>query len=77
MLQAAIDHSQAKVEGTVRLKLFKGGVHVAGRKSAQSLYSERVVTFEDDAGAYDQKDAEGFIKLNALRLRLLARRDRG
>ncbi len=77
MLQAAIDHSQAKVEGTVRLKLFKGGVHVAGRKSAQSLYSERVVTFEDDAGAFDQKDAEGFIKLNALRLRLLARRDRG
>ena len=77
MLQAAIDHSQAKVEGTVRLKLFKGGVHVTGRKSPQSLYSEKVVTFEDDAGAYDQRDAEGFIKLNALRLRLLARRDRG
>ena len=77
MLQALIDHSQAKVEGTVRLKLYKGGVHVTGRKSQQSLYSEKVVTFEDDAGAYDQRDAEGFIKLNALRLRLLAQRDRG
>ncbi|HEY9578839.1 MAG TPA: argininosuccinate synthase [Rhizorhapis sp.] len=76
MLQAAIDHSQAKVAGTVRLKLYKGGVHVIGRKSPYSLYSEKVVTFEDDAGAYDQRDAEGFIKLNALRLRLLARRDR-
>jgi argininosuccinate synthase len=77
MLQALVDHSQSKVEGTVRLKLYKGGVHVTGRKSPQSLYSERVVTFEDDAGAYDQRDAEGFIKLNALRLRLLAQRDRG
>jgi argininosuccinate synthase len=77
MLQVAIDHSQAKVEGTVRLKLYKSAVHVTGRKSPQSLYSERVVTFEDDAGAYDQRDAEGFIKLNALRLRLLAQRDRG
>ncbi|MEO6360853.1 MAG: argininosuccinate synthase [Sphingomicrobium sp.] len=76
MLQAAIDHSQAKVEGIVRMKLFKGAVHVTGRKSPQSLYSEKIVTFEDDAGAYDQKDAQGFIKLNALRLRLLARRDR-
>jgi argininosuccinate synthase len=76
MLQVAIDHSQAKVEGIVRLKLYKGAVHVTGRKSPQSLYSERVVTFEDDAGAYDQRDAEGFIKLNALRLRLLAQRDR-
>jgi len=76
MLQAAIDHSQAKVTGTVRLKLYKGGVHVIGRKSPYSLYSEKVVTFEDDAGAYDQRDAEGFIKLNALRLRLLGRRDR-
>jgi len=75
MLQAAIDHSQAKVEGTVRMKLYKGAVHVTGRRSPQSLYSERVVTFEDDAGAYDQRDAEGFIKLNALRLRLLAQRD--
>ena len=75
MLQAAIDHSQEKVEGTVRLKLFKGAAHITGRKSPQSLYSERMVTFEDDAGAYDQADAQGFIKLNALRLRLLARRD--
>ncbi|RKF19315.1 argininosuccinate synthase [Altericroceibacterium spongiae] len=75
MLQAAIDLSQQKVNGTVRLKLYKGGVHLVGRKSADSLYSERHVTFEDDAGAYDQKDAEGFIKLNALRLRLLAKRD--
>lgn len=75
MLQAAIDHSQEKVTGTVRLKLYKGGVHVIGRKSPFTLYSEKVVTFEDDAGAYDQRDAAGFIKLNALRLRLLGRRD--
>ena len=75
MLQAAIDQSQAKVDGTVRMKLYKGGVHITGRKSPNSLYSEKVVTFEDDAGAYDQRDAEGFIKLNALRLRLLGRRD--
>ncbi|KPF76811.1 argininosuccinate synthase [Blastomonas sp. AAP25] len=74
MLQAAIDHSQARVTGTVRLKLYKGNAWVVGRKSPFSLYSEKVVTFEDDAGAYDQKDAEGFIKLNALRLRLLGRR---
>ena len=77
MLQAAIDHSQAKVDGTVKLKLYKGGCHVIGRRSAHSLYSEKVVTFEDDQGAYDQRDAAGFIKLNALRLRLLGRRDRG
>ena len=77
MLQAAIDHSQAKVSGTVRLKLYKGLASVVGRKSTNSLYSERHVTFEDDAGAYDQKDAAGFIRLNALRLRLLARRDLG
>jgi len=76
MLQAAIDYSQEKVTGTVRLKLYKGGVYVVGRKSPYSLYSEKVVTFEDDAGAYDQRDAAGFIKLNALRLRLLGRRDR-
>jgi len=76
MLQAAIDHSQQKVAGTVRLKLYKGLASVVGRKSPNSLYSERHVTFEDDAGAYDQKDAEGFIKLNALRLKLLAKRDR-
>jgi len=76
MLQAAIDHSQEHVSGTVRLKLYKGLASVVGRKSPNSLYSEKVVTFEDDAGAYDQKDAAGFIKLNALRLRLLAQRGR-
>ena len=76
MIQAACNLSQENVSGTVRLKLYKGQASVVGRKSAQSLYSEAHVTFEDDAGAYDQKDAEGFIKLNALRLRLLARRDR-
>jgi argininosuccinate synthase len=75
MLQAAIDHSQEKVTGTVRLKLYKGSVIVTGRKSPYTLYSEKVVTFEDDQGAYDQRDAAGFIKLNALRLRLLGRRD--
>jgi argininosuccinate synthase len=74
MLQAAIDHSQTLVSGTVRLKLYKGSVQVVGRKSPNSLYSERMVTFEDDAGAYDQRDAQGFITLNALRLRLLGRR---
>ena len=77
MLQAAIDHSQAKVDGEVRMKLYKGATHITGRRSQSSLYSEKVVTFEDDAGAYDQRDAEGFIKLNALRLRLLGRRDQG
>ncbi len=75
MLQAAIDHSQSHVTGTVRLKLYKGSVSVVGRRSDQSLYSEAHVTFEDDAGAYDQKDAAGFIKINALRLRLLAARN--
>ena len=76
MLQAAVDYSQEKVTGTVRLKLYKGSVNVVGRKSPHSLYSARIVTFEDDAGAYDQRDAKGFIKLNALRLRLLGQRDR-
>jgi argininosuccinate synthase len=71
MLQALIDKSQERVEGTVRLKLYKGNATVVGRKSPQSLYSMKHVTFEEDAGAYDQKDAAGFIKLNALRLRLL------
>jgi argininosuccinate synthase len=71
MLQALIDKSQTNVSGTVKLKLFKGSVSVVGRKSPKSLYSEKMVTFEDDRGAYDQKDAQGFIKLNALRLRLL------
>ncbi len=69
MIQAAIDESQKTVEGTVRLKLFKGGIHVEGRKSLTSLYSEDHATFEADT-VYDQRDAEGFIKLNALRLRL-------
>ena len=72
MLQALIDKSQEHVEGEVRLKLYKGNVMVIGRSSPKSLYSDKIVTFEDDAGAYDQKDAEGFIKLNALRLRLSA-----
>ncbi|MEO0785057.1 MAG: argininosuccinate synthase, partial [Pseudomonadota bacterium] len=76
MLQAAIDHSQAHVTGEVTLQLYKGAAHLVARTSPYSLYSEAHVTFEDDAGAYDQKDAEGFIKLNALRLRLLAARDK-
>jgi argininosuccinate synthase len=76
MLQALIDKSQEHVEGEVRLKLYKGNVTVIGRESDKSLYSSTLVTFEDDKGAYDQKDAAGFIKLNALRLRTLAMRDR-
>jgi len=76
MLQAAIDKSQEFVAGSVRLKLYKGNVIVVGRSSPYSLYSEKLVTFEDDQGAYDQKDAQGFIKLNALRLRTLAMRKR-
>jgi argininosuccinate synthase len=76
MLQALIDKSQEFVTGTVRLKLYKGNVAVVGRSSPYSLYSESLVTFEDDKGAYDQKDAQGFIKLNALRLRTLAMRKR-
>ena len=72
MLQAAIDKSQEQVEGTVRLKLYKGNVIVTGRKSPKSLYSMEHVTFEEDS-VYDQRDAQGFINLNALRLRLLNR----
>jgi argininosuccinate synthase len=75
MLQALIDKSQERVEGTVRLKLYKGSARVTGRQSPTSLYSQAHVTFEEDA-VYDQRDAEGFIKLNALRLRLAARRGR-
>ena len=75
MLQAAIDLSQQKVEGEVRLLLHHGLARVIGRRSPTSLYDAATVTFEDDAGAYDQADAAGFIKLNALRLRLLARRN--
>jgi argininosuccinate synthase len=75
MLQAAIDQTQGVVNGVVRLKLYKGGIMVVGRKSeTHSLFDESIATFEDDAGAYDQKDAGGFIKLNALRLRVAARR---
>jgi argininosuccinate synthase len=76
MLQAAIDHSQQWVNGTVRLKLYKGGVYVVGRKSDDTLFDATIATFEDDRGAYDQKDAEGFIRLNALRMRIAARKGR-
>ena len=73
MLQAAIDHTQQVVNGEVRLKLYKGNISIAGRKSeSNSLFDESIATFEDDAGAYNQKDAEGFIKLNALRMRVAA-----
>ena len=72
MMQQMIDASQATVNGDVRLKLYKGNVEVVGRRSDDSLFDEDIATFEDDAGAYDQKDAEGFIKLNALRLRIAA-----
>jgi argininosuccinate synthase len=75
MLQAAIDRSQEHVTGTVRVKLYKGAARTVARWSEHSLYSEAHVTFEEDAGAYDQKDAEGFIRLNALRLRLIAARN--
>ena len=76
MLQTMIDQSQAVVNGVVRVKLYKGNVVVAGRRSDDSLFDDRIATFEEDAGAYDQKDAEGFIKLNALRLRIAANRGR-
>ena len=75
MLQEAIDQSQENVSGEVKLKLYKGNAIILGRKSPNSLYSEELVTFEDDQGAYDQQDAAGFIKLNALRLRTLAKRN--
>ena len=74
MLQTAIDHSQAHVNGQVRVKLFKGNVTIAGRRSDDSLFDSKIVTFEADEGAYDQADADGFIKLSALRLRNLARK---
>jgi argininosuccinate synthase len=73
MLQAAIDHSQAKVTGTVRVKLYKGNATVIGRESPMALYDQDLVTFEEGSGSYDQRDAAGFIKLNALRLRIGAR----
>ena len=74
MLQVAIDHSQSCVNGEVRVKLYKGNVDIVGRKSADSLFDEKIATFEEDEGVYNQGDAEGFIKLNALRLRNLARK---
>ncbi|MBU2030639.1 MAG: argininosuccinate synthase [Alphaproteobacteria bacterium] len=74
MLQAAIDKSQEKVSGTVKVKLYKGNVSVIGRESPYSLYDQDLVTFEEGVQAYDHKDAAGFIKLNALRLRVLAKR---
>ncbi|MEW8432169.1 MAG: argininosuccinate synthase, partial [gamma proteobacterium symbiont of Ctena orbiculata] len=77
MLQAAIDQTQEVVNGVVRVKLYKGNVSIVGRRSnTDSLFDESIATFEDDAGAYDQKDAEGFIKLNALRLRVAASKGR-
>jgi argininosuccinate synthase len=76
MLQAAIDQSQALVSGSVHLKLYKGSVRVVGRSSPNSLYDQDLVTFEEGSGAYDQRDADGFIALNALRLRMLAQRRR-
>ena len=76
MLQVMIDESQRHVNGTVRVKLYKGSVSIVGRKSeSDSLFDEKIATFEEDDGAYDQADAEGFIKLNALRLRIGAKRD--
>jgi argininosuccinate synthase len=74
MLQAAIDLSQQYVTGRVRLKLYKGNVILVGRESPYSLYDQELVTFEEGAVAYDHRDAEGFIKLNALRLRTLGQR---
>jgi argininosuccinate synthase len=76
MLQQMIDASQATVNGVVRLKLYKGNIIIAGRKSDDSLFDANIATFEDDAGAYDQADAAGFIKLNALRLRIAAGKGR-
>jgi argininosuccinate synthase len=76
MLQVMIDETQQVVNGKVRVKLYKGNVTVVGRQSADCLFDEKIATFEDDAGAYNQKDAEGFIKLNALRLRIAANKGR-
>ncbi|MBE65499.1 MAG: argininosuccinate synthase [Gammaproteobacteria bacterium] len=75
-IQALIDQSQEFVSGNVRLKLYKGNVIIVGRDSSNSLFDEEIATFEDDAGSYDQKDAEGFIKLNALRMRIAAKKNR-
>jgi len=76
MMQAAIDATQTWVNGDVRLKLYKGNVTVTGRRSEDSLFDASVATFEEDEGAYDQKDAGGFIKLNALRLRIASGKGR-
>ena len=76
MLQTAIDQSQASVNGSVRLKLYKGNVTVVGRQSDDSLFDASIATFDDDEGAYNQQDAEGFIKLNALRMRIAAKKGR-
>ena len=76
MLQAAINLSQQMVTGQVRVKLYKGNVSIIGRTSPYSLYDQDLVTFEEGAVAYDHRDATGFIKLNALRLAVKARRDR-
>jgi argininosuccinate synthase len=76
MLQKMIDESQQFVNGVVRVKLYKGNVTVAGRKSDDSIFDATIATFEDDGGAYNQKDAEGFIKLNALRMRIQALKGR-
>ena len=74
-MQQLIDQSQSCVNGRVRLKLYKGNVEILGRESeSDSLFDANIATFEDDAGAYNQKDAEGFIKINALRLRLAQKR---
>ena len=75
-LQALIDETQHYVNGVVRVKLYKGNVVVVGRQSEDSLFDEKIATFEDDQGSYDQKDAAGFIKLNALRLRIAAGKGR-
>ena len=76
MLQALINRSQEYVNGTVKLKLYKGNVDVVGRKSEDSLFDAAMATMEDDAGAYNQQDAAGFIKLNALRMRIEASKGR-
>ena len=76
MLQTAIDESQLSVNGVVRLKLYKGNVQVVGRQSSDTLFDETIATFDDDDGAYNQQDAEGFIKLNALRMRIAANQGR-
>jgi argininosuccinate synthase len=77
MMQKMIDASQEHVNGDVRVKLYKGAVTAVGRRStSDSLFDEKIATFEDDEGAYNQKDAEGFIKLNALRLRIGAKRNK-